>query len=182
MKTLKLNLLYSLCFALICSISTVAQIGGWNPELVEESNEALEKMIERTPKLQNFVDKSVGYAIIPKVTKGAIGIGGAGGKGIVYHNGVITGEVSLTQATIGLQLGGQQYSEVVFFENAEAYEHFVNGKMKFDAQASAVAITAGASVDVAYVNGVAVFTMVKGGLMYEASIGGQRFKFSSEQD
>ena len=174
MKTLKL---FYLITALLVSTTTFAQLGGWNPELVAESNEALEKMIERTPKLQNFVNKSVGYAIIPKVTKGAIGVGGAGGKGIVYHNGVITGEVSLTQATIGLQLGGQQYSEVVFFENEEAYDHFTNGKMKFDAQASAVAITAGASVDVAYVNGVAVFTMVKGGLMYEASVGGQKFSY-----
>ena len=179
MKTLKL---FCITVSLLICSTSFAQLGGWNPELVAESNEALEKMIERTPKLQNFVDKSSGYAIIPKVTKAAIGVGGAGGKGIVYHNGVITGEVSLSQATIGLQLGGQQYSEVVFFEDEEAYDHFINGKLKFDAQASAVAITAGASVDVAYVNGVAVFTMVKGGLMYEASIGGQKFKFRPEKD
>jgi len=124
-----------------------------------------------------FFKKSYGYAVFPKVTKVGIGIGGAAGRGTVFKNHIVVGSSSLKQASIGLQLGGQQYSEVIFFENKKAYNHFINGKLKFDAQASAVAITVGASIDVAYHNGVAVFTRTKGGLMYEASIGGQHFKY-----
>lgn len=154
-----------------------AQVGGWNPELVKESTEALQSMIRETPKLKTFYEKCYGYAIFPTVTKAGIGVGGAMGKGVVYKQGSIVGKTTLKQASVGLQLGGQQYSEVVFFENKAAYEHFKNGNLKFDAQASAVAITEGASIDSAYTDGVAVFTQIKGGLMYEASIGGQHFTF-----
>ena len=80
-----------------------------------------------------------------------------------------------------MQLGGQQYSEVIFFENEKSFEKFTNGNLKFDAQASAVALKKGASIDAAYSNGVAVFTRTKGGLMYEASIGGQHFTFKSRK-
>ncbi|MCK5401799.1 MAG: hypothetical protein KAJ28_09200 [Flavobacteriaceae bacterium] len=159
------------------SFTLNAQVGGWNPERVKDSKEALNKMIEETPKLQTFKNKAYGYAVFPKVTKAGIGIGGAAGRGIVFKNHQVVGSSSLKQASIGLQLGGQQYSEVIFFENKKAFDHFINGNLKFDAQASAVAITVGASIDVAYHNGVAVFTRTKGGLMYEASIGGQHFKY-----
>ena len=110
-----------------------------------------------------------------------LGIGGAAGRGIVYKGNNALGSSKLKQASIGLQAGGQQYSEVIFFENKEAYDRFASGKLKFDAQASAVAITEGASADMAYSSGVAVFTRVKGGLMYEASIGGQHFTFDAVQ-
>ncbi len=180
MKTSKKSYLVILflCFATTYSLS--AQVGGWNPELTKEANESLSKMIKKTPKLSTFKNDAYGYAIFPKVTKAGIGIGAAAGKGVVYKNNQIIGLSTLKQASIGLQLGGQQYSEVIFFENKEAFDHFINGKLKFDAQASAVAITTGASIDAAYHEGVAVFTMVKGGLMYEASIGGQHFKFESK--
>lgn len=126
-------------------------------------------------------NKAYGYAVFPKITKAGIGIGGAAGRGVVYQDTTVIGSSKLKQASIGLQLGGQQYSEVIFFENKVAFDHFTNGNLKFDAQASAVAITAGASVDVAYKNGVAVFTQTIGGLMYEASIGGQHFTFKSKK-
>jgi lipid-binding SYLF domain-containing protein len=129
----------------------------------------------------NFFTNSYGYAIFPKITKGAIGIGGAGGKGIVYQDHVPTGQSGMSQATIGFQLGGQQYSEVIFFENKDAYDNFTNEKVKFDGQASAVAIASGASADVAFKGGMAVFTMAKGGLMFEASIGGQHFTFKPKE-
>ena len=165
----------------IMSLTLTAQVGGWNPERVEDSKNALNEMLEATPKLKSFIENAFGYAVFPKVTKAGIGVGGAAGRGIVFKSDVEVGEASLKQASIGLQLGGQQYSEVIFFENKEAYDHFINGNLKFDAQASAVAITAGASIDVAYHNGVAVFTRAKGGLMYEASIGGQHFKFEPKE-
>jgi len=162
------------------SLMLTAQ-GAWNPERLEESKKALNQMLEDSPKLKSFADNAYGYAVFPKVTKAGIGVGGAAGRGIVFKGSSDVGTASLKQASIGLQLGGQQYSEVVFFENKEAYDHFINGNLKFGAQASAVAITVGASVDAAYVDGVAVFTRVKGGLMYEASIGGQHFKYEPKE-
>ena len=166
-----------LLFSLGISHASYAQIGGWNPELEKESKEALDKMLEESPTLATFVSKAYGYAVFPKITKAGLVIGGAAGTGVVYKSKEIVGSSKLKQASFGLQAGGQQYSEVIFFENKESFDRFTNGNLKFDAQASAVAITEGASVDVAYQNGVAVFTRVKGGLMLEASIGGQHFKF-----
>lgn len=170
-----------LLFSFIFSITSMAQIGGWNPKLEEGANKALEQMIEQTPKLETFKSEAFGYAVFPKVTKAGIGIGGAMGNGVVYKNNKVVGTSKLKQASVGLQLGGQQYSEVIFFENKTAYDHFTNGNLKFSAQASAVAVTEGASIDVAYKNGVAVFTRAKGGLMYEASIGGQHFKYEAKE-
>jgi len=183
MKTLSLINLKTIVFMLMvsASINLSAQIGGWKADLIEDSEKALAEMIEKSPKLQSFKDKSYGYAVFPKITKGAIGIGGAGGKGIVFKDSIPTGQSTLSQATIGFQLGGQQYSEVIFFENKDAYDNITNEKVKFDGQASAVAITSGASVDVAFKGGMAVFTMAKGGLMFEASIGGQHFSFKAKE-
>lgn len=158
-----------------------SQIGGWKPGLEKDAKDALNTMIEDVPKLQVFYDQAYGYAVYPKITKAGLGIGGAAGRGIVFKDHEAVGSSKLKQASFGLQAGGQQYSEVIFFQNQEAFEHFTNGNLKFDAQASAVAVTKGASVDVAYKGGVAVFTRVKGGLMYEASIGGQHFTFDPVQ-
>lgn len=169
-----------LLFSFFVTIAISAQVGGWKADLVEDSETALNNMIDNAPKLQSFKDKSYGYVVYPKITKAGFVIGGAGGKGIVFKNHNIVGESSLKQGTFGLQAGGQQYSEVIFFEDKSAYDHFTNGHLKFNAQASAVAIKAGVSIDVAYKNGVAVFTRVKGGLMYEASVGGQHFTYKSK--
>lgn len=169
------NIIYLL--GILCTISIKAQIGGWNPELKTNADKALSAMIELNPKLETFKKKAYAYVVFPKITKAGVGIGGAAGNGIVYKNDNPIGTSKLKQASVGLQLGGQQYSEVIFFENEAAFQHFANGNLKFDAQASAVALTEGASADVPYSNGVAVFTMTKGGLMYEASIGGQHFTY-----
>lgn len=170
-----------LTFVITAAIGVQAQVGGWKADLIKDADTALVEMIKKQPKLQSFKDKSYGYAVFPRVTKGAIGIGGAGGKGIVYKGHVPMGQSTLSQATIGFQLGGQQYKEVIFFENKEAYDRFTNKKVKFDGQASAVAITAGASVDVNWKDGMAIFTQTRGGLMYEASIGGQHFSFKPKE-
>ncbi len=181
MKTRSLNLktLLTMVLTVVFTATLVAQVGGWKPELEKDANAALEEMLESSPKLQTYVDQAYGYVVFPKITKAGIGIGGAAGSGIVYKNHLPVASSKLKQASIGLQLGGQQYSEVIFFETKEAFDHFANGNLKFDAQASAVAITAGASIDVAYKDGVAVFTHTKGGLMYEASIGGQHFTYET---
>jgi len=132
---------------------------------------------QKDPGMAAVFAKAVGYAVFPTVGKGAIGIGGARGKGYVYQGGRLIGRSTLTQVTIGFQLGGQAYSEIVFFKTLAALESFKSGRLKLDAQASAVALTARASADLAYRNGVAIVTMAKGGLMYEASVGGQKFSF-----
>ncbi len=118
-----------------------------------------------------------GYAIFPSVGKGAIGIGGAHGNGYVYERGRLIGHTTLTQVTVGFQFGGQAYREVIFFKDKTALDDFTRGNFEFSAQATAVAIKAGASADLAYNGGVAIVTMAKGGLMYEASVGGQKFSY-----
>jgi lipid-binding SYLF domain-containing protein len=129
------------------------------------------------PGLKKFFDEAAGYAIFPTVGKGAIGIGGAYGKGELYEGGQLVGYCDLTQASIGLALGGQGYTEFIFFETKAAVDSFKSGNFAFAAQASAVALKSGVSANAKYGNGVAVFTMDEAGLMYEASIGGQKFSY-----
>jgi lipid-binding SYLF domain-containing protein len=145
-----------------------------------------------------FFDHAYGYAVFPTIGKGGIGLGGAYGEGRVYAQGVYKGDTSMTQLTVGFQLGGQAYSQMIFFEDARAFREFTSGNFEFGAQASAVAITAGAQAAATttgssagasggqkdattvgtYYKGMAVFSVAKGGLMYEASIGGQKFSYT----
>ncbi|OHB63558.1 MAG: hypothetical protein A2Y76_02520 [Planctomycetes bacterium RBG_13_60_9] len=129
------------------------------------------------PGLEGFFGDSAGYAVFPTVGKGAVGVGGAFGRGQLFQDGRVVGYCSLTQASIGLALGGQAYSELIFFETPEALNRFKSGNYAFAAQVSAVAIKSGASANAKYADGVAVFTMGEQGLMVEASVGGQKFSF-----
>jgi lipid-binding SYLF domain-containing protein len=165
---------------LLFAFTANAQVEGWNPELEHESRKALNTILEKRPRLESFKNKAYGYAVFPRITKAAIGIGGAAGNGIVYENHKSVGSAHLKQATVGIQFGGQQYAEVIFFKNEETFKKFTNGKLKFDAQASAVLLKAGAAIDAAYQDGVAIFTATKGGFMYEASVGGQHFKYEGK--
>jgi lipid-binding SYLF domain-containing protein len=142
-----------------------------------DAQAVIAKFKEKDPGLAKVFSEAYGYVVFPTVGKGGIGIGGARGKGHVYEHGHLIGRSTLTQVTIGLQLGGQVYSEVVFLRDKDAMDSFKRGKLKLDGQASAVAVTARAAVDVGYRGGVAIVTMAKGGLMYEASVGGQKFSF-----
>jgi lipid-binding SYLF domain-containing protein len=151
----------------------------------------------QAPTTQPFFDQAYGYAVFPTVGKGGIGIGGAYGQGRVYRGGSVTGDVSLVQLNIGFQLGGQTFSEIIFFQDKDAFDRFTSGSFSFGAQASAVAIAVGASAQAGsngtsanaaglqseslYTLGMAVFTMTKGGLMYEASIGGQKFTYNGRR-
>ena len=171
-----------ICITMIGIQAGQAQIGAWDPEEKENCEKTIESFKDKNQKFESYFNKAYGYAVFPTIGKGAIGIGGAHGKGLVYEQGVIVGGTKMTQITIGFQWGGQAYSEVIFFENKKALQAFKYGDIEFSGQASAVALTAGASADVAYKNGVAVFTLAKGGLMYEASIGGQKFKYFPAED
>ena len=148
-------------------------------KIIEDSREAKADFIKTDGLMQSLFDNSYGYVIFPNVGKGAIGVGGAAGNGIAYEQGKEIGSTKLKQVSIGFQFGGQVYREVIFFENKEALDRFKEDKLEFSAQASAVAAKKGASANVKYSNGVMIFTQQKGGLMYEASIGGQKFNYTA---
>jgi len=145
-------------------------------------SDVISKFKEKDPGMSKLFADAYGVAIFPTVGKGAIGIGGARGKGRVYERGQLIGRTTLTQVSFGFQLGGQAYSEVIFFKDKTALDDFKRGNFELDAQASAVALTARASRDLAYNKGVAIVTMAKGGLMYEASVGGQKFSYKAIDD
>jgi len=127
--------------------------------------------------LDTVFKKAAGYAVFPNVGKGGLFVGGAHGNGYVYEGSKLVGYASLSQVTVGAQIGGQEYSEIIFFETPEALAKFKESKFAMSAQASAVAAAEGASKNAKYVDGVMVFTRAKAGLMAEASVGGQKFKF-----
>ena len=164
--------------ALVFASSTV--FSAWNKdesvELHEKAQVALADFRKQDPSVEDFISQSVGYVVIPTVGKAGFGIGGARGKGVLYENGEVTAVVTLSQLSIGFQWGGQAYSEFLFFQDTPSLSNFKQGNYELGAQASAVAVTAGVSADAEFVNGMAIFTQAKGGLMYEASVGGQKFK------
>jgi lipid-binding SYLF domain-containing protein len=148
-------------------------------DLRRSSADALSQAQHNDPSLRNVIDDSAGYAVFPTIGKGAAGVGGAYGKGDVYQGGAAVGYCDMTQVTIGLQLGGQGYTEILVFQTPDAIENFKNGNFRFDAQATAVALKSGAGANARFANGVAVFTMDEAGLIYEASIGGQKFSYQN---
>ncbi|GIU18664.1 MULTISPECIES: YSC84-related protein [unclassified Shewanella] len=167
------------------------------PQAMAEDGYAQAKStFQQANETQKFFNSAYGYALFPTVGKGGIGIGAAYGKGQVYRGGAYTGDTSLTQLSFGFQLGGQAYSEIIFFKDEAAYRDFTSGSFEFGAQASAVAITIGANAQAgttgnsagagktaakaAYINGMAVFTVAKGGLMFEAALAGQSFTFEEK--
>ena len=139
--------------------------------------DTIKRMKAQDPGLKVFFEDAFGYAVFAKVSKGAIGVGGAHGRGEVYRRGELIGRCDLRQGTVGLQLGGQAYSEVIFFESQEPLARFMRDELAFSAQASAVAVEAGSASAADYDDGVAVFALPTGGLMFEASIGGQSFRY-----
>ena len=154
---------------------------------------------KKIPVVAKFFDGAHGYAVFPSVGKGGLGIGGSHGKGQVYRGGQVIGFTSTSDISIGLQAGGQAYSQIIFFENETALTQFTGGNFEFDASASAIAVQAtaeagagtegtGASSSASktsgkattgaeYQKGMVTFTMAKGGLMYAATIAGQKYSY-----
>ena len=163
-------------------VSTFAQ--AWTPDnsdkLELSAAQAIIKAKEKDSSLATWFDGAYAYAVFPKVGKGGIGIGGAHGKGIVIQGDKTVANSSLSQLTIGFQLGGQVYSQFIMFKDKTAFDNFARGSFEMGAQVSAVAITLGASADANYDGGVAVFTIAEGGLMYEATVGGQKFSYDAK--
>jgi lipid-binding SYLF domain-containing protein len=144
---------------------------------VKEADQAIAAIKKADPGMKKFFSTSAGYAVFPNVAKGGLVIGGAGGAGYLYEGGKPVGKTGLSQVTVGAQIGGEAYVEVVFFETKEALAAFKKGEWAMAAQVSAVMVKSGASADAKYKDGVAVFTLMKGGAMAEASVGGQKFTY-----
>ena len=160
-------------------------ISGWKPssnksikdkKASDKTIKALNKF-KNMPSLKPYFKKARGYAVFPNIGKGGIGIGAARGSGEVFEKGNVIGKTTLTQVSIGVQLGGQTFSQIIFFKDKKSLDRFTEGNFEFGASASAVLISEGANASADYSDGVAVLTYSKGGLMYEASIGGQKFSY-----
>jgi len=168
-----------LTLTLILSLSTA---WAWEPDTSDkmqlEVQSAIVALKAKDPGMEDWFKSAAGYAVFPNVGKAAVGIGGAYGKGLVISGDKVVGKTSLSQISIGLSLGGQGYAEFIFFKDDIALGEFKRGNWESGAQASAVIATAGASADAAYNKGVAIFTNISGGVMADASVGGQKFEFT----
>ena len=172
-----------------------------NPAHADKFTDTI-NVFKKSEAVQPFFKNAYGYAVFPTIGKAGIVIGGSYGTGQVYQGGKVTGEVSLIKGSIGWQWGGQAFSQMIFFKDKRAYDEFTSGNFEFDATASAVAITAGAQASAgtegasagasagpatgaqaktSYHKGMVVFVHTKGGLMYEAAIGGQKFNFKPKK-
>ena len=168
------------------------------PALADDYQNTI-NMFKKAGQSGTFFKNAYGYAVFPTIGKGGVGVGGAYGKGRVYVKGKVVGDTSMTQLTVGLTLGGQGYSQIIFFEDERAFREFIGGNFEFGAEASAVAITAAAGAQAGtggatagasggkndaagvskYYKGFAIFTIAKGGLMYQAAVGGQKFSYKA---
>lgn len=149
-------------------------------DIEKEAAAALVKAQVNDPTFKPILRNAYGYAVFPSIGKGGLGVGGAYGKGVLYERGVAVGYCDLSQGSIGFQIGGQAYTEIIAFESRSAVDIFKQGNLRFDAQATAVALKSGAGANAKYTNGVAVFTMDEAGLMAEASVGGQAFSYQGK--
>jgi lipid-binding SYLF domain-containing protein len=188
MKKMSLILIIALMFG-VSTVAVAAEVEDYSSTI---------KAFKDSPAVAKFFKNSYGYAVYPTIGKAGFVIGGSYGKGQVYRGGKVTGKSKVIEGTIGFQIGGQAFSQIVFFEDKRAYDEFTSGNFEFGATAQAVAITAGAQAqagtagksagasagpktgvqaETKYHKGMAVFVHAKGGLMGEASVGGQKFTF-----
>jgi lipid-binding SYLF domain-containing protein len=146
-------------------------------DLVAQARNTVALYKKADPDIATFFEHSAGYAVFPGIGKGGVVVGGAHGTGVLFQGKKAIGKLTMNQVTVGAQIGGQEYSEVIFFETPRALAQFKQGDAGFSAQVSAVALKSGASANAKYRDGVAIFTATKSGLMAEASVGGQKFSF-----
>jgi lipid-binding SYLF domain-containing protein len=189
-----MNNRFKILFSVFMLFSATSALAAASPEKCQQAMAKFKQL----GNVSEMLAQSYGYAVLPTIGKGGVGVGGAGGSGCVFAGGKHTGNVSMGQVTIGWQLGGQSYSELILFKNADTYKEFTRGNFEFGADATAVALTYGAAAGAstqgasasagdtkgkgAWKRGMAIFTLAKGGLMYEASIGGQKYNFKPLMD
>jgi len=163
--------------AAMVGCATAPQTEARRDTLQDRSIAVLDRFKTEDPTVDPFLSHAAGYAIFPSVGKGAAVVGGAYGRGVLYQHGQMVGYCDMTQASVGPQLGGQKYSELIVFETPDALNRFKQNDVTFAANASAIALKSGGAASAKYENGVAVFTRADTGLMAEAAIGGQRFSY-----
>jgi lipid-binding SYLF domain-containing protein len=146
-------------------------------ELIADANKAVAMFEKTDPGMTALLGRAPGYVVFPGVGKAGLGVGGAHGKGVLFEGGKPVGKAELTQLNVGAEAGAQKYGEVIVFETEKDLAKFKEGKFAFSGQVSAVALKSGASATAHFSNGVAVFTHGEKGLMYEASVGGQKFSY-----
>lgn len=189
MKSLKI------CFIGICA----ALIFSFSAHAMDDDYTRTIEVFLKSDAVKPFFDDAYGYAVFPTIGKGGIILGGAYGAGRVYLRDKISGTATMMKVSVGFQLGGQAFSEIIFFEDERAYNEFTSGNFEFDGSLSAVVITAaaqaqagtkgntagaslgpatGTQAETTYTKGMAVFVHTLGGLMYEMSVGGQKFTFT----
>jgi lipid-binding SYLF domain-containing protein len=162
---------------LVCGCATAPERPEGKATLAAEVHEAITIFKANNPNIDRFFGDSQGYAVLPKIGKGAFIFGGAYGQGEVYQKGNLIGYCSISQATFGASIGGEFFREIIFFRTPMDMDKFTMGEFTFAAQATAVAADAGAAAKVDYHDGMAVFVMTDKGLMADASVGGQKFKY-----
>jgi lipid-binding SYLF domain-containing protein len=172
-----LVLLMCVSFVSITACSTAPKSDEGKADIEKAAEQKVSEAQTNDPSMKKVLSDAAGYAVFPNVGKGAVGIGAAYGKGVLFAGGKAIGYCDLSQASIGLALGGQSYTEIIAFQTKEALTKFQSGNFAFGAQATAVALKTGAGANAKYSEGVAVFTFGEAGLMYEASVGGQKFAY-----
>lgn len=169
----------ALATGLLLSCSTAPATKEERDRLLKEAASSRQEWNRLDPGVEAFTKKGYGYAFFPEITKGGAGIGGAYGRGVVYEQGQHIGYADLTEGSLGVQLGGQTYSELIVFETSAAMDRFKANQFSFGASASAVIAQEGAAASAQFVDGVAVFVKPIGGVMGEAALGGQKITYVS---
>jgi len=176
-STTRLVVLLTLVPGLLISCSTAPSTPAARDVLLQQATTAMSEMNREDPGLDELTRKGYGYALFPEVAKGGLVFGGGYGRGVVYEQGQHVGYADLSQASFGLQMGGQTYSEIIVFENKAALDLLKQGRVELAADASAVILKTGAAATARFVDGFAVFVRPIGGAMVEAAVGGQQVTF-----
>jgi len=169
----------SLITILVVAFAGASRAADEKAELTAEVNAAKATLLKTDAGLKDIMEKAKGYVLFPSVAKGGLGVGAAADTGQLIEKGKAVGEAKLRQVSVGFQAGGQAYIELICFEDQTSLDNFKKENFEFSAQVSAVAVTAGVAKNAKYEKGIMVLTLAKGGLMYEASVGGQKFKFKA---
>lgn len=170
----------SLFFCILFLSITISNAWAWDANAELKANHTLAHFKNKDSSLNNFFAQAYGYAVFPTIGKAGFVVGGAHGDGMVYKQGAITGLTTMTQVSVGWQIGAEAYSEIIFFQNEATYNNFTKGNFELGAQASAAFVKQGVAAQTKYDKGVAIFTDSKGGLMAAASVSGQKFSFEKK--
>ncbi len=176
-STMRVAVVLTFVAGLLISCSTAPSTVGGRDELLQQATSTLGEMNREDSGLDELTKKAYGYALFPQVAKGGLVLGGGYGRGVVYEQGQHIGYADLSQASFGLQVGGQTYSELIVFENTAALERLKQGRVDLAADASAVILKTGAAATARFVDGFAVFIRPIGGAMAEATVGGQQVTY-----